>query len=394
PSRLQLAVSPGSISTAGGSTTVAVSASGGTPAYSFTGPTSNVTAGTYTYTVTDAKGCKESSTITITEPAAVAPAPDPVTPPLKLQGSFTAIKCFGGTSNVTLVAEGGTSPYVFEGKTTDLKAGTYSFSVTDAKGAKASVSLTISEPSQLVLNITSGRIKKIGGQTNVSLQATGGTAPYTYTGTTTGLTAGTYQFSVTDANGCSATASVELKEPRVKLASFGIKTIDTVIRLNWSTNYEYGIEKFEIEKSKDDKVFTTLKEVRSHMTATTNTVLTYNSDDETAITGSNSYRLYAVTEFGERILLVERNLYFNDLGNATVKNLVDRLEVNVSSSKEENVYLILYDAAGRIVKRMQENKSGNLFRTTVSMQDIPKGYYILKLMTSSGLQLTKQVVKP
>ena len=130
------------------------------------------------------------------------------------------------------------------------------------------------------------------------------------------------------------------------------------------------------------------------MTATTNTVLTYNSDDETSIKGSNSYRLYAVTVFGERVLLVERNLFFNDLGNATVKNLVDRLEVNVTSAKEENVYLILYDAAGRIMKRVQETKNSNLFRTTVSMSDIPKGYYILKMMTSSGLQLTKQVVKP
>jgi poly(3-hydroxybutyrate) depolymerase len=390
PSKLVLNVSAGTIGAAGGTTSVSVSATGGNAPYAFTGPTSNVTAGTYTYSVTDAKGCKDSKTITITEPAPIAPAP----PTIKLQGSFNPIKCYGGTTNVTLTAEGGTAPYVYDGKTNDLKAGTYSFGVTDANGFKGSLSLTISEPAQLALKIAPGTITKIGGQTNVSLDATGGTAPFSYTGTTSNLKAGTYQYSVADANGCSATGSVELKEPGIKLASFGINTVDTVIRLNWSTSYEYGIEKFEIEKSKEDKVFKSLKQIRSHMTTTTNTVLTYNSDDETAIKGSNSYRLYAVTVFGERVLLVERNLFFNDLGNATVKNLVDRLEVNVTSAKEENVYLILYDGAGRIMKRMQETKSSNLFRTTVSMSDIPKGYYILKLMTSSGLQLTKQVVKP
>ena len=398
PTKLVLSVTAGTISAPGGTTSVSVSATGGNAPYSFSGPTSNVTAGTYTYSVTDAKGCKDSKSITITEPAPVAPAPPappaPAPPPVKLQGSFDPIKCHGGTTNVTLAADGGTGPYVFDGKTNDLKAGTYNFGVTDAKGVKASLSLTITEPARLALNIVPGTITKIGGQTNVSLDATGGTAPYSYTGTASDLKAGTYKYSVADANGCSAAGSVELKEPGIKLASFGISTVDTVIRLNWSTSYEYGIEKFEIEKSKEDKVFRSLKQVRSHMTATTNTVLTYNSDDETSIKGSNSYRLYAVTVFGERVLLVERNLFFNDLGNATVKNLVDRLEVNVTSAKEENVYLILYDAAGRIMKRVQETKNSNLFRTTVSMSDIPKGYYILKLMTSSGLQLTKQVVKP
>jgi hypothetical protein len=245
-----------------------------------------------------------------------------------------------------------------------------------------------------MISANAGTITRIGGAANVALSANGGTAPYTYTGSTSNLKAGNYQYQVSDANGCMATSSVELKEPGIKLASFGLSTVDTVIKLNWSTSYEYGIDRFEIEKSKEDKVFRSLKQVRSHLTATTNTVLTYNSDDESSIMGSNAYRLYAVTIFGERVLLVERNLFFNDVGTAIVKNLTDRLEINVTSAREERVYIILYDAAGRPMKRMQETKNSNLFRMTVPMNDIPKGYYVLRLLTSSGLQVSKQVVKP
>jgi hypothetical protein len=276
----------------------------------------------------------------------------------------------------------------------NLSSGSYTVTVKDAANTTVSAVVTITQPEALVLTANAGTITRIGGMADISLNATGGTSPYSYSGNTSNLKAGTYQYKVSDANGCESAASVELKEPGIKLASFGINTIDTVIRLNWSTSYEYGIEKFEIEKSKEDKVFKSLKQVRSHLTATTNTVLTYNSDDETSVKGANSYRLYAVTVFGEKILLVERNLFFSDLGSAVVKNLTDKLEINVTSAREEKVFVILYDAAGRALKRMQENKNANLFRMTVPMNDLPRGYYVLKLMTSSGLQMSKQVVKP
>ena len=47
----------------------------------------------------------------------------------------------------------------------------------------------------------------------VTVSATGGTPPYTGTGIFTGLAAGTYSYTVTDANGCSATTTVTVTEP-------------------------------------------------------------------------------------------------------------------------------------------------------------------------------------
>jgi hypothetical protein len=62
---LALTVNAGTISTNGGTTSVTLGATGGTAPYTFSGPTSNVRAGTYTYVVTDVKGCTDSRVVTI-----------------------------------------------------------------------------------------------------------------------------------------------------------------------------------------------------------------------------------------------------------------------------------------------------------------------------------------
>ena len=51
-----------------------------------------------------------------------------------------------------------------------------------------------------------------GGSASVVISATGGTAPYSGTGTFNQF-AGTVTYTVTDANGCSATTDVTLTEP-------------------------------------------------------------------------------------------------------------------------------------------------------------------------------------
>ena len=59
-----------------------------------------------------------------------------------------------------------------------------------------------------------------GGSTGTAtITATGGTAPYTGTGTFTGLAAGTTSYTVTDANGCTSVVSVTITEPAVLVAA-------------------------------------------------------------------------------------------------------------------------------------------------------------------------------
>src|SRR5260221_253708 len=110
--------SDGSIACNGGSTTVTVSASGGTSPYSGKGSFTR-TAGTYTFVVTDANGCTASTTITITQPA-VFFFNDTATSEIYTLSLPAALP----------ISSGGTSPYSGTGSFTRT-AGTYTFVVTD-----------------------------------------------------------------------------------------------------------------------------------------------------------------------------------------------------------------------------------------------------------------------
>ncbi len=199
PPSLAISCSSGTITINGGTTTVTVNASGGTAPYTGTGAFT-VTAGTYTYTVRDANGCTASQTVTITQPAV-----------LTATSSATAISCNGGVATITVAASGGVAPYTGTGVFT-ARAGTYNYTVRDASGAQAVTSIIINQPSLLVATASAGVISTNGGSTTLTVSATGGKAPYTGTGVFT-VTAGTYSYTVTDASGCSDTASVIVTQP-------------------------------------------------------------------------------------------------------------------------------------------------------------------------------------
>jgi len=198
----------------------------GTPTGDGTTSVSGLTAGTWTVTVSDANGCTASQSFTITEPAAI---------------SFTAaaqtnIACFGGSTGAFMVnpATGGTGAFTYDwapgtptgdGTTsvTGLSAGTYSVTATDANGCTSSISFTITEPTPLVVTPVSQTNVSCNGGSNgtATVSVSGGTPGYTYSwspsggtaATATGLTAGTYTSTVTDANGCSATETFTISEP-------------------------------------------------------------------------------------------------------------------------------------------------------------------------------------
>jgi hypothetical protein len=107
---------------------------------------------------------------------------------------------------VTISATGGTAPYTGTGTFTQ-SAGTTSYTVTDANGCTKSISVTVTEPTLLVPAETHTAIACNGGTSTVTISATGGTAPYTGTGTFT-QSAGTTSYTVTDANGCTQSISV------------------------------------------------------------------------------------------------------------------------------------------------------------------------------------------
>lgn len=103
----------------------------------------------------------------------------------------------------------GNGNHVASWDTTGKINATYYYKVTDAAGAVSVVPVTVSQPTApLSVTATAGIINILGGTTSVIVNAAGGTAPYTGTGTFSSILAGTYTYTVTDALGCSVSKTV------------------------------------------------------------------------------------------------------------------------------------------------------------------------------------------
>ena len=184
----------------------------------------NLAAGTYTAVVTDANGCTTNVSATVTQPATVLSS---------TSTSVNATCCTGnnGTANVT--PSGGTAPYTIlwsNGSTTfsldNLVAGTYTYVVTDANGCTTNGSVLIRAVPILASTLVTTPATCAGNDASVTVTATGGTMPYTIlwsNGSTTftlaNLAAGTYTYTVTDANGCQANGTVTIIATPVLVAS-------------------------------------------------------------------------------------------------------------------------------------------------------------------------------
>ncbi|MCX6257277.1 MAG: T9SS type A sorting domain-containing protein [Bacteroidia bacterium] len=178
----------------------------------------NIPAGSYLVTITDANGCTATASKTITQSSLITT-------------SLTGINvlCYGAsTGSINLTVNGGNPPYTYlwsnsptTGNLNNIPAGNYIVTVTDANGCPVTASKTITQPTQITTSVTGINILCNGTSTgSIDLTVSGGTTPYAYlwsNGPTTedlnNLPAGSYLVTVTDANGCLATASKTLSQP-------------------------------------------------------------------------------------------------------------------------------------------------------------------------------------
>ena len=205
---------------------VTAAPTGGTGPYTYswsagvsTASVSGLEGGKYTLTVTDANGCESIEEVTVNEP-------EKLTVAVKQQSN---VSCNGGNGgSVELQASGGTEPYRYDwsnnetgNSLTELKAGTYTVTVTDGNGCTATLDTKIEEPDALTTTATViGHVLCHGSADGSGrVTAIGGTEPYRYAwsdgsteATITGLSGGTYPVTVTDGNGCTSVSSMTVNE--------------------------------------------------------------------------------------------------------------------------------------------------------------------------------------
>ncbi|MES2565361.1 MAG: gliding motility-associated C-terminal domain-containing protein [Bacteroidota bacterium] len=207
---------------------ISLSISGGTPNYTtlwsngLTTPSINgLCAGPYSYTITDAAGCKAVQNFSL-EPTApiVFSLPD-------LDNPTCNNNCNGV---ITTIPSGGALPYTYSwivststtSVANNLCSGNYSVSVSDANGCSSSQTYTLTGPSTIsVTAVVTDLICNAVPSGAIDLTVGGGTPGYTYTWTPgpastqdlTNLSAGTYSVLISDGNGCLVDSSFIVNEP-------------------------------------------------------------------------------------------------------------------------------------------------------------------------------------
>ena len=200
-------------------------ASGGTSTYTYlwsnaatTASISNLAGATYTLTVTDNHQCSVTSQAVIANSGS-----------LNISTTTTAAGCAGGPSgSATVAVSGGASPFTYlwsNGGTnatiSNVTAATYQVTVSDNLSCTGTAAAVVSTGTPLSITAVTNDVKcfnDVNGMAVVSVSS--GTAPYQYawnngstTDTITGLVAGSYYITVTDAHNCQKTDTVIINQP-------------------------------------------------------------------------------------------------------------------------------------------------------------------------------------
>lgn len=175
-----------------------------------------IPAGTYSATVTDANGCTLSTTQTINEPNAIV-----------LNANITDITCFGTNDGaIALNVAGGITPYSYHWSNNtitpdndNLAAGTHTVTITDASGCIITDSYIVADAVQDTYTITTDSASTCSasdGAINITMTSfINGPYAFAWSNSATGnnptqLAVGTYTVTITNALGCTTTATATI----------------------------------------------------------------------------------------------------------------------------------------------------------------------------------------
>ena len=339
-------------------------------------------AGTYTVIVKDASACTFTTTANITN------IPGPTAMAVTTNNSTCSIA--NGTINIGAVT-GGTFPYTysFNGSAftstmtyTGLAAGTYTITVKDGNGCLFTTSATIvnsSGPTALMINVNNTTCGNTNGVIHIVIP-TGGTAPYTYsvngsafTSTTTysGFSAGTYNVSVKDANGCVFTTTATVGNTPLPTAT--ISQAGNILSCSPSaTTYQWYLNSVLISGATSQT-----------FPITTNGNYTVVITDVSGCTATSS--VYSAIYSG-----IEEHLSIKYDVQVYPNPFSDNTTFIIQSEKSGETYSFeIYDLLGKKIKVINEIKSKQF---TISRSGIQNGTYFYKIYIAESIIKTGELI--
>jgi subtilisin-like proprotein convertase family protein len=430
---------------------VTVTASGGTGAleYSIDGVNfqvsnefGNLPNGTYTVTVQDENGCTQTTEVTV------------FVTPLSAGIQTTPILCFGGLTTLTVNAANGIAPYEYQlnngpfqssNTFSGLAAGPYTVTVRDASGATVVLGpLNVSQPTQVNVSVT------VSGNDGTPL-ISGGSTPYTFTTnapnpTLQNLPNGTYAVTATDANGCSATTSFT-----INVAPLNLTFVTSNLQCNGDDNgsitvngvggippYMYSINGGAFQSN---NVFPnlsggtynlTIRDAEGNLFSSQVPIseppvlvvtATLNGNDlVAAATGGNPNYQYSLnggtpqnSGAFNNLLPGSYTVVATDANGCTASTPViiimsgtveptEAWGLAVSPNPSTGLFVVslqnapdalraeVFDATGRLLRSLDLQPVGGQLTTTLDLQDLPQGTYLLRLSDGQnwgGIRLSK-----
>ncbi|NER09938.1 gliding motility-associated C-terminal domain-containing protein [Muriicola jejuensis] len=357
--------------------------------------------GTYTINVTDAGGCTVSDTFDIVTPANPVASIDPASD-----------LCYASTSLATVVvgATGGLAPYYYSingGPTqtsntfNDLIPGNYTFTVLDSNGCTDDVTLTIEPELTANANLTKDLDCSVSPDAVIDVTTTGGYSPYTYEINVNGggyvaygggfpyttSTPGTYQFRVTDSQGCVGESNVVTVTPAVNPFATASATDPTcngdtngIVEINVDPNF--GISPYLI--SFDGSPFTS-QTVYTGIGAGT---YSFTVQDSKGCLYTDTVTLNDPALFDATVTPIDVSC-----GGVGVGDIPGRIDITITSGGVPNFTYTLYDNLNNIVPVTGSNPIVNTSATSVSFDGLDFGDYYVRIIDANGCEYYENPVR-
>ncbi|WP_072781162.1 PKD-like domain-containing protein [Flavobacterium haoranii] len=392
---------------------ITLSIIGGTPPYNInwnnfaTGnQLNNLGAGTYTATVTDAKGCVKLVQTTITD-----------LPVFMLQPVVNQITCFGETDgSIDLGLIGGVAPVTVtwdDGSTAglvrnNLSEGIYTAVVTDGMGCTIQRTFAITAPQVLIINgIVQNDIDCSSSNSgSINLIPSGGSPPYSYNwsnGATTedliNITSGNYSVVVTDSRGCSVVGQYSVFRPQPLVVN--LTQSQRVDCENGEVSNEFeafvsgGVPPYQINWSNG----TPSGQFNQFMTTTQNGLISVIVTDANSCSNTASYTisnpdignaLFSQTSIGYTTLgdyAIEDPIQFTNLSTGTPIGYIWDFGDGIFSNEENPTHTYLIEGTYSVtLTATYELGCSNTYTVTIN---ITKGY---KLIVPNGFTANNDTI--
>jgi Concanavalin A-like lectin/glucanases superfamily/Secretion system C-terminal sorting domain len=169
----------------------------------------------------------------------------------------------------------------------------------------------------------------------------------------------------------------------VNLVAFNAEKNNAAVLLNWNTENEINLQRYEVERSSDGRVFVKINEAA----AKSNSINTYNIVDGKPLNGLNYYRLKIINKDGTYRYSIILKVDFSKkyLVSILPNPAHDYIIIN-GADKFKRVQLV--DMTGKLVKQFIVN-SGNRYNIT----GIPQGVYLLQLINDDEQYAEKIIIQ-